>query len=1154
MTVWYQLSTFYNQRRVLRTVVLLMLCVALITTLFFADASFATPGTTKTVNFQGRLSTASGAVVPDGNYNIQFKIYQDGSGTTAGNPDGTLKWTESYINNGGTSGVEVRNGFFSVALGSLTPFGTSVDWNQDTLWLSMNVAGNAAGCTTFGSSPCTADGEMLSMKRITATPYALNSGTVGGKSANELAQLGQGVQTDASTNSSIFINKTGTGNLIQLQAGGTDAFTLNNTGSISLGSAANQSLSVATATSGAGKSLTVTAGAAASGSAQMGGDLVLQGGAGDGSATSGNVVVKANDADSTGTFQVQNTAGKSILSVDTINNTVSSGSINLASAAAGASADVSMWTDTTTPSIIDSGDDGNLELGTKFRSSVTGRVTGVKFYKSAANTGTHIGNLWSSNGTKLATVTFTGETSSGWQYATFASPVYITANTTYIISYFAPAGRFSKDPGYFGAAHTNGPLTALQSGTDGDNGVYAYSSNSTFPTDPSGSGNYWVDVIFQPDTDKISSTNELVISSSGAMTVGPTTQALKLQGSAIDIGATNGGNVSIQGGAATVNNGNGGSILLSGGAGVGTGATGLVVLTTPTFSTATTDANCYAGGVTVSSDCTVTQSSVDNSSAVVVGFNTTGRTATLPDPTIKTAGRIMYIMAAADSQDFTLSINGGGPSNLITVRRNTTVTIISNGTNWSVAGGSNLTTLQDAYTNTPQNAAGSDIVVSDDGTNTGGLTIQDSNSNPVNGALLEVKNANSGTLFSVNSNKTEYAADGKVNDDTNFTTNWSASGTATVTRNTTDGQEASDSAEVAADTAAGNGVRNKLQKAPAASTRYHVSVYAKLTSGTAFSDMQIRYSPDGGTTFADCVDYNSQNVITAGWTQITCNIDTPATTATSPYVYFIQPTAAASARTYLIDNFEFNLGSAVAPNVQIGSGANNGSDPTTLFTLDKAGSAPTTDNNDDSLLGSMYYDTTLGKLQCFEADGWGECGSRPDIFVTMSPEYANAVKHSDNIGTLTSDLCSDTLNINDGSASQPTICSTNETYNFYKWTSPEATTQTNSIYVTYHLPATFKQFVTDSTSLLGRTDSTDASVTYQIYRNHAGNELTACGSAVSVSTGTQSSWQTAIATGSADPSACGFVAGDSIVVQINQTASNNAKAYVSSLGFIFNNN
>jgi len=239
-----------------------------------------------------------------------------------------------------------------------------------------------------------------------------------------------------------------------------------------------------------------------------------------------------------------------------------------------------------------------------------------------------------------------------------------------------------------------------------------------------------------------------------------------------------------------------------------------------------------------------------------------------------------------------------------------------------------------------------------------------------------------------------------------------------------------------------------------------------------------------------------------------------------------------------------------APNVQIGSGSGDGTP--TLLTLDQAGSAPTI-VNEEAMLGSMYYDTTLGKVQCYEASGWGSCGSSPDTFVTLTPEYSNTVTNGSGLGTMTTDLCSDTLNINDGSSAQPTICGTNETYNFYNWMSSQGSAQTKSIYVTYKLPSNFKNFTAGSTSLMGRTDSTNSTVTYQTYRNRS-TGLTACGSAVSVSTGSQSTWQTATSGGSADPSACSFAAGDSIVFKINLTASNNANAYIANLGFTFSNN
>lgn len=155
----------------------------------------------------------------------------------------------------------------------------------------------------------------------------------------------------------------------------------------------------------------------------------------------------------------------------------------------------SIWPNTATPAVAADSDNVPVELGVKFRSSVATTVTGVKFYKGSTNTGTHTGKLWSSTGTQLASVTFTGETASGWQTATFPTPVNIAANTTYVISYFAPNGHYAVNENYFTTAHTNGTLTALQNGTDGSNGVYKYSSTSAFPTDSWNSSNYWVDVI-----------------------------------------------------------------------------------------------------------------------------------------------------------------------------------------------------------------------------------------------------------------------------------------------------------------------------------------------------------------------------------------------------------------------------------------------------------------------------------------------------------------------------------------------------------------------------------------------------------------------------------------------------------------------------------
>ena len=109
----------------------------------------------------------------------------------------------------------------------------------------------------------------------------------------------------------------------------------------------------------------------------------------------------------------------------------------------------SIWGTNVTPTTTDSGDSASIEVGVKFQSDTNGYITGIRFYKASANTGTHIGNLWTSTGQLLASATFTNETASGWQQVNFSQPVAINPNTTYVASYFAPNGHYSEDGAYF---------------------------------------------------------------------------------------------------------------------------------------------------------------------------------------------------------------------------------------------------------------------------------------------------------------------------------------------------------------------------------------------------------------------------------------------------------------------------------------------------------------------------------------------------------------------------------------------------------------------------------------------------------------------------------------------------------------------------------
>jgi hypothetical protein len=96
---------------------------------------------------------------------------------------------------------------------------------------------------------------------------------------------------------------------------------------------------------------------------------------------------------------------------------------------------IGIWPTTVLPSNPDSADNLAAELGLKFSVVANGYIDGIRFYKGAANTGVHTGELWSASGQLLATATFTNESPSGWQTVLFSSPVAVTANTIYVASY-----------------------------------------------------------------------------------------------------------------------------------------------------------------------------------------------------------------------------------------------------------------------------------------------------------------------------------------------------------------------------------------------------------------------------------------------------------------------------------------------------------------------------------------------------------------------------------------------------------------------------------------------------------------------------------------------------------------------------------------------
>lgn len=160
---------------------------------------------------------------------------------------------------------------------------------------------------------------------------------------------------------------------------------------------------------------------------------------------------------------------------------------------------------TDTPVTITDPDTAAVQIGVKIRPKSRGEITNIRFYKGPENTGTHVGKLWTLGGTLLGSVTFTGETASGWQTATFATPIAVTANTVYIATVHAPVGRYSVNASYFDTTRDRPQLRAPGGGASGCNGVYKYGDSTVFPMNCYRNSNYWVDVTFRTTSTVVAS-------------------------------------------------------------------------------------------------------------------------------------------------------------------------------------------------------------------------------------------------------------------------------------------------------------------------------------------------------------------------------------------------------------------------------------------------------------------------------------------------------------------------------------------------------------------------------------------------------------------------------------------------------------------------
>jgi fibronectin-binding autotransporter adhesin len=196
-------------------------------------AQAQTPNTT--VNFQARILTSSGALVPDGNYHIEFKLYDSvasgatGQGVCSLSSSGDDCWWVETRTTGNL--VRVVNGYVSVNLGSVTAFGSSIPWSQD-LYVTMRVGGSA-GSASWDTEMTNSGNRM----KLNVAPLALVANNV--RSANRTSaasdnitiQTGNTTTSGNSGNISIDVGSAaGTAGTISLGTTNTSALTLGRIG------------------------------------------------------------------------------------------------------------------------------------------------------------------------------------------------------------------------------------------------------------------------------------------------------------------------------------------------------------------------------------------------------------------------------------------------------------------------------------------------------------------------------------------------------------------------------------------------------------------------------------------------------------------------------------------------------------------------------------------------------------------------------------------------------------------------------------------------------------------------------------------------------------------------------------------------------------
>ncbi|HRC28290.1 MAG TPA: hypothetical protein PKV96_02790 [Candidatus Saccharimonas sp.] len=135
------------------------------------------------MNFQGRLTDASGNPMAAGSYNMKFRIYDASSG-------GTLKWSEQRANSASTGVTVTTGGLFSVQLGDVSSLPANIFSTTDTaiLYFEIELPTPATATCTGASCESYTEGPMAPRNKLASSAYSFNSDLLDGLDSSAFAQ------------------------------------------------------------------------------------------------------------------------------------------------------------------------------------------------------------------------------------------------------------------------------------------------------------------------------------------------------------------------------------------------------------------------------------------------------------------------------------------------------------------------------------------------------------------------------------------------------------------------------------------------------------------------------------------------------------------------------------------------------------------------------------------------------------------------------------------------------------------------------------------------------------------------------------------------------------------------------------------------------